>query len=340
MKKRTILWLLLLLIVFGGNVKAAGSREDEILNKTEEAMKQVRVICNDITINGKLLMEVKADQNTGVSGMTMETGEIWSDTKAKIMYISSEGTYYFMPVEGNDSDTQINTDLSGEIDRTLNFTYVGIETYTVNSESVSCYKLSASYTEQGYTIEVNYYINKDSYRLVAIEEYMPGTRSISHYYYPESVTVPQKVKDKALIFPAYSFTKKKITYMVTYEKKKPVLYVIDGRKAKGDVKIPDTIRLYGKDYKVRGIGPAAFKKNGKIKSVSIGENVKVISGEAFCSCKKLSKVTIQSKKITKIGKRAFYDNSATLKFKVPKSKRSKYKKLIQKSGISSKLVVK
>ncbi len=340
MRKWTVLFMLVLLAVFGRTVQAADARADEILNEAERAMKQVKVICNGVLVNGELLTEVKADTNTGVIYMNMLGSEIWIDKQSKMSYISDGKDYYFMPLDDAEiADTYENMDFSADINRTLAFTFEGEITYKVNNENVACYKLSADYVEQGYGVHYDYYIDKVSYRLAAVEESMAEVKSVAYYYYPESVTVSQEIQSKAVIAMDYSFDKNKVEYIVKYEKKKPVLYVIAAKKAKGSVKIPDTIRLCGKKYEVYGIAPEAFKNNKKIKAVTIGKNVRKIGKKAFYNCKKLEKVTIQSKKITKIESKAFYKNAKTLRFKLPKSKMSKYKKLIQKSGISSKLVI-
>lgn len=337
MRKRTILFMLVLLAVFGKTVQAADARADEILNEAERAMKQVKVICTGVLINGELLTEVKADTNTGVIYMDMMGSEIWIDKRAKVSYISDKENYYFMPSNSDEAEEEM--DFSADINRTLAFTYEGETIYKVNNENVTCHKLSAEYAEQGYSVHYDYYIDTVSYRLAAVEESMTDVKSVAYYYYPESVTVPQEIKDKAVIAMGYSFDKNKVEYIVMYEKKKPVLYVMAAKKAKGNVKIPDTIQLYGKKYEVYGIAPEAFRNNKKIKAVTIGKNVRKIGARAFYNCKKLDRVTIQSKKLTKVESKAFYKNAKTLKFKLPRNKKLKYKRLIQKSGTSSKSVI-
>lgn len=337
MKKRLILCVLVFLAVFGKTAQAADARAEEILNEAEKAMKQVKVICTGLLINGELLTEVKADTNTGVIYMDLMGSEIWIDKQSKISYISDKENYFFMPMDSGEMEE--NMDFSADINRTLAFTYEGETVYKVNNENVTCYKLSAECAEQGFSVHYDYYIDTVSYRLAAVEESMTEVKSVTYYSYPESVTVPSEIKNKAVIAMGYSFDKNKVEYIVMYEKKKPVLYVMAAKKAKGSVKIPDTIQLYGKKYEVYGIAPEAFKNNKKIKAVTIGKNVRKIGQKAFYNCKKLDRVTIQSKKLTKIESKAFYKNAKTLRFKLPKSRLSKYKRLIQKSGVSSKLVI-
>lgn len=339
MKKTAVLWILALLFVLGGKVQAADSRVDAILDEAEKAMKEVKVIGAGSVIDGSLLSELEVDMNTGVIYMgLMEDNSIWMDKQSNISYMYSDGKYYFMPLENGELDST-NIDFSADIDRTLAFTYVGEVTYKVKDTSVNCYELSAIQKEQGYTTVYTYYISTETYRLAAIEIAMEGISSTTYYYYPEAVTVPQEIKDKATLMEGYSFTKNKITYEVGYVKGNPVLYVTKARKVKGKVKLPDTVSILGKQYKVYGIEAAAFKNNKNITSVTIGKYVRAIGKQAFYNCKKLKNVTIKSTKITKIGTKAFYGNAKTLKLKVPKKKASKYNRLIQKSKVSSKLVI-
>lgn len=86
---------------------------------------------------------------------------------------------------------------------------------------------------------------------------------------------------------------------ITYKINKKEATVISASKS-GKIVIPAKV----KTYKVTGIADKAFKGNKKIKSVTVGANVKTIGKEAFSSCKKLKKLTIGSK-VKKIGKNAF-----------------------------------
>lgn len=71
------------------------------------------------------------------------------------------------------------------------------------------------------------------------------------------------------------------------------------------VKIPNTITVNGKKYKVTSVGKSAFKGDSKLKKVTMGSNVKSIGANAFYGCKNLTSVTI-GKNVTKIGDKAFY----------------------------------
>ncbi|MCM1497712.1 MAG: leucine-rich repeat domain-containing protein [Clostridium sp.] len=331
MKKRMVLWMLLLLIVCGGNARAADLAANEILDRAEAAMKEVNVV----VICTKEGEETAMDRNTGVMHIEYGAyGDTWLDTKAKVSYIADGERYYFLPETDVQEINKENVDLFADVDRTLNYTCDGIQNYAIKGEDIACYKLSASHSQTGFR-RIVYYINRDTYRIVAVEESVNNVVTAASWYdYPkEALTVPKEIKDTALLMPGYMFLKKKIVYTVVEENNTRMLYVADGSLAKGNVKIPDTVKLFGESYEVRYVDEDAFYNNRKIKSVTLGRNIRGIGETAFYGCKKLSKVTIQSKKLTKIGKKAFYKNAKTLRFKVPKGKKVKYKKMIQKSGI-------
>ena len=118
----------------------------------------------------------------------------------------------------------------------------------------------------------------------------------------------------------------------TYKIKGKNAALVKGAK-KAKVSIPATVKYLGKKYKVSEIGASAFKSNKKLKSVTIGKNVKVIGNKAFFGDKKLSSVTIKSKllKSSKVGKNAFKGVSKVVVFKVPAAKKKAYSKIIARS---------
>jgi len=64
---------------------------------------------------------------------------------------------------------------------------------------------------------------------------------------------------------------------------------------KKNLKVPDTVTVNGKTYKVKTIDRKAFTGNKKIKNVTIGKNVTTIGKNAFKNCSNLKKVTFNSK---------------------------------------------
>lgn len=128
------------------------------------------------------------------------------------------------------------------------------------------------------------------------------------------------------------------------------------------VKIPKTVKIGGKNFKVTAVGNNAFKKNKKITTVEIGDNVKVIGKgafegstklnkviigkgvteigkDAFKGSKKLKNITIKSTKLKKVGKNALKGIQSTAKIKVPAKKLSEYQKLFKNKGQGKKVKV-
>lgn len=128
------------------------------------------------------------------------------------------------------------------------------------------------------------------------------------------------------------------------------------------IKIPKTVTIGGKKFKVTSIANKALRKNTKVTSISIGANVKTIGNSAFEGCKNLTKVTVE-KNVTKIGSSAFKNckklgsitikstklksvgkNSCkgikpTAKIKVPSKKLKSYKKLFKNKGQGTKVKI-
>ncbi len=122
---------------------------------------------------------------------------------------------------------------------------------------------------------------------------------------------------------------------------KEVTFVKAKNSKKTSVRIPATIIVNGYTYKVTTIANKAFKNNKKLKSVTIGKNVRKIGKETFCNCKELKKITIKSNVLKSVGKNAIkgIDNKATIK--VPKQQLNKYKKLFKsKTGYKKTMKIK
>ena len=102
--------------------------------------------------------------------------------------------------------------------------------------------------------------------------------------------------------------------------------------------IPATIKANKKTYKVTEIAANAFKNCKKLKSVTIGKNIKKIGAQAFYKCKKVKTLKIQTTSLTlkRIGKNAFRGISKKAKLKLPMSKKKAYKKLLKKKGLGKK----
>lgn len=120
------------------------------------------------------------------------------------------------------------------------------------------------------------------------------------------------------------------------------------------IKVPNSIKIYKQKYDVSFVEYDAYKNCKKLKKLVIGDKVKYISIE-FSGCKKLETVIlgkkvhgiynkgfnkcknlkyfeIKSTKIDTITKKSFKGVNKNIVFKLPKSKTSKYKKLLKKAG--------
>lgn len=197
----------------------------------------------------------------------------------------------------------------------------------------------------------------------------PGTGSTENPEQPDTETTENTDQSKPA--PKKKGTKFKDAagnqYKVTgSDQKNPTVeYVKPKSNAKGNVKIPATVRYAGVTYKVTSIADKAFRNNKKVTNITVGTNVKSIGRSAFEKCTKLKTVTV-GKNVTKIGKNAFggCKNLKTLTIKsakltkkglasgsfkgitkktvvkVPKGKVKAYKKLLQSKGLDKKVKVK
>ena len=105
--------------------------------------------------------------------------------------------------------------------------------------------------------------------------------------------------------------------------------------------IPATVSANGKMYKVLSVSANACKGLKKLKTVTIGKNIKKIGKNAFRDCKKLKSITIKTSNLTssKVGANAFKGIYSKATIKVPKKKLSAYKKLLKKKGIGKKVKI-
>lgn len=153
-------------------------------------------------------------------------------------------------------------------------------------------------------------------------------------------TLAQKMIKKALPKKGYTTTIGNLKYKVTksHATKGTVTVVSAKNKKQKTISIPSTVNINGYTFKVTAISNNAFKKNTKLTSVTIGANVKTIGKEAFSGCKKLKKITVKSKVVSKVNAKAFKGIHKKAKIKLPKmssSKFKKYKKKFAKKGQAS-----
>lgn len=150
----------------------------------------------------------------------------------------------------------------------------------------------------------------------------------------EGSTVSQSPKNGDTITDNKSNAK----YTVTDTVKKNVTYIAPVTIKAKTITIPATIKINGEIYKVTKIDKNALKGNKKVTKIVVGSNIQSIGNYAFSGCKKLKTIIIQSKKLTTktVSKKAFKGITKKVVVKVPKKKRTAYKKLLKKKGLSSK----
>lgn len=153
----------------------------------------------------------------------------------------------------------------------------------------------------------------------------------------EGDSATAKPKVSATPVPADSKTAviKGNTYKITGKKTAALLKA--SKKAK-TLSVPATVKIKGKKYKVTAILKNAAKKNLKLKSLTIGKNVRRIGKNAFYGCRKLKKITVKTTYLTKksVGKNAFKGINAKARVKVSKKKLKSYKTILKKAGIKGK----
>jgi hypothetical protein len=130
-------------------------------------------------------------------------------------------------------------------------------------------------------------------------------------------------------------------YTVTDPSKKTVEYKAPVSSKKKSVTIPAQVTINGAKYKVTSIAKNAFKNNKKLRSVTIGANVKKIGSGAFAGCSSLKKIVVKTKTLKSIGANAFKGIAKKAAFTVPKAKYKAYKKLLKtKTGFKKSMKIK
>ncbi|MGN0345150.1 MAG: leucine-rich repeat domain-containing protein [Lachnospiraceae bacterium] len=153
------------------------------------------------------------------------------------------------------------------------------------------------------------------------------------------------VIDKDTVKPANKnkeLTKGTVVYRVSVSNPQNpcVWYVSNSNTAAKSITIPATVTINGVKYKVTRVDENAFASNANLTSVTIGSNVTTISAKAFYKCKNLSKVKINTKKLSTIGSKAFYGIKNNAMFYAYHSKLKTYRSKIKSSGISTTIQLK
>ena len=151
-----------------------------------------------------------------------------------------------------------------------------------------------------------YRIDEEYYSLEA------GSSNTKFYqstlYYPQSLSIPDDVRKSAILSDVYDLSKSNISYAEQESTLKPGSFIMqatgvkDGFNSKS-LKLPSSVKVLGKTYKIEGILQYAFK-DCSFETADTGDNIREIGVSAFAGCKKLKKITI-GKSIKDIGEKAF-----------------------------------
>ena len=180
----------------------------------------------------------------------------------------------------------------------------------------------------------------DNNTVVDVEENKDNNNSLSgtNVSTETDITSPEMLSDTSTTYNTKKvgtlFTLGKKIYKITKtgENGGTVAFIRTTSKKVTTVSVPATIKVDGITYKVTSISASALAKNTKLKSVTIGKNVKTIGKKAFYGCKNLKKITIKSSSLKSVGKNALKGIHAKAVIKVQKQKLKVYKRLLKGKG--------
>lgn len=131
----------------------------------------------------------------------------------------------------------------------------------------------------------------------------------------------------------------KLYYTVLSVTNQEVAAARPAKKTEKSSNIPNCVSINGVTCSVTEIRASAFQNNKKLRSVTIGKNVRKIGKKAFAGCRSLKKINIKSEKIAKAYPSSIKGIAKTAVINVPNRKIKAYKALFgikKKSGIRMK----
>lgn len=358
------------LALLGCSVLLVGSRDSEAAKYHAALGLQT---CNKVWINRFAYYDKEANQYYGtdkagcmIAADPSASGKEYAGT-FKDVEIAGNGTYTVALEDadfgGETALSQLHVATDIPLNKVIKFKNVF---FTINGKKIATF-------DQGYMEDEEPYINGgmdilllNSWREPLVDQLEKKGRSKKQNGYnllkgtgKENISITFTVtgfnynygetpsKEKAYVMPKVPSTGstktiKGITYkVIKSDKAKGTVSVIKHKKAAG-VTIPQTIKWNTYTFRVTEISANAFSKDQKLKKVVIGKNIKKIGKNAFKGCKNLKKITIKTKslKAGTVGKNALRGCNAKLQVKVPKGKKTLYKNLFKKAGVSRRAVVK
>ncbi len=192
----------------------------------------------------------------------------------------------------------------------------------------------------------------DNLKKIAAKEPSGSTNgNIAYYYcsqcnkYYSDKKGTKEIKKNSWVILAKNKTfkdsKSKGKYKVTSKgsKNPTVTYIGCTDKNATSVKVPDTVKNGAITYKVTEIGKGALVGKTKIKTITVGNNVKKIGDQAFSGCKGATKVTL-GKNVTTIGTEAFSECTSLKELTLPKNTKTLGMKFLNKCNKKMKLTIK
>ena len=138
----------------------------------------------------------------------------------------------------------------------------------------------------------------------------------------------------------YDYILKKLRGKLTYTIKDNTATIISVRDANLRT-IPARIKVGKKKIPVTAILARSFSNMKKLKSLTIGKNMKTIGNNAFVNCSRLKQIRILTRKLTKKGVKsnAFGNTNAYAVVKCPSGLTESYKSILQKRGMPSTVTI-
>ena len=181
-------------------------------------------------------------------------------------------------------------------------------------------KVRMSFETGGYLL-----LKKNGKELQIKEQYNDGLVIVEKYKRIKDYT-DKTVKKAILSSGTYKLNNSKKTAVFTA----PSPFIKGGTS----LKIPDTITVQGKTYKVIEIAANACANDMLLTTLTVGKNMKVISANAFSGCANLRKITFKGAALGKVKSNAFAGTKDNAVVTCPKAKLARYTKLLQKAGLS------
>lgn len=142
----------------------------------------------------------------------------------------------------------------------------------------------------------------------------------------------ERMKDSLKLHTGDTVTLGNVKYRVTNADTKEAEAFGVAEKSIKTLKVANTVEIKGTTCKVTGIASSAFANLTNLTKVTIGTNVTAIGKKAFCKDQKLKSIAVKSKKVKTVGKQAFKNISSRAVIRVPKLKKTAYKKLLKGKG--------